>query len=159
MKSILSFILFLWLFVSCTSDQDNQTKMELTIRIQGKPSCKGSKVNDNSQSCVQYAFDQDNRMFILKHVNAAFNCCPDSIWCTIAYSNDTIIIQEFEKNFGCKCDCLYDLNLEISGLEPEKYYLKFVEPYSGDQDQLWFPIDLTDQKQGECCVARSLYRW
>jgi hypothetical protein len=163
-RKLLIFFLVI-LFFSCTSDTNDQTQMNLTIRLTGNPQCKGSKsadissVTSQSESCLEYAFDQDNRKLILKHVNAGFNCCPDSLWCEITYRNDTITIREFEKHQGCKCDCLYDLDIEVEGLEPGKYYIQLKEPYCGDQEELCEDLDLLAKKQGVWCVNRTKYPW
>ncbi|MDP3644828.1 MAG: hypothetical protein Q8S54_16795 [Bacteroidota bacterium] len=165
MKSILSILFLLGLFFSCTSESENQTEMELTIRINGNPQCNGLKSagamlqTPPSQSCIEFAFDQYNRKLILKHLNAGFNCCPESLWCTVIYRNDTIIIQEFEKHLGCKCNCLYDLDIEIEGVEPGKYNLRIIEPYLGSQQALVNLLDLRSQKQGSFCASRSIYPW
>jgi hypothetical protein len=53
----------------------------------------------------------------LKHVDAGFSCCPDSLYCNIGLKGDTILIQEFEKTAVCKCNCLYDLDIEINGVD------------------------------------------
>lgn len=157
-------LVFLYMIIgSCTTDPEKSDEMNLTIRLLGKPQCNGTKsaaITDQlsaSKSCVEYAFDQDNGILILRHLNAAFNCCPDSLWCTVVLKNDTIIIQEFEKNKGCKCDCLYDLDLEVEGMEPGKYQLKLIEPYVLNQNEICFKMDLLNLKQGFHCVDRTQY--
>lgn len=47
--------------------------------------------NGNSESCIEYSYDSQNRILQLKHINAGFNCCPDSLYCKISLSNDTIL--------------------------------------------------------------------
>lgn len=165
MKTILSILFLLSLLFSCTPEPENPTEMDLTIRLLGNPQCNGVKSDGrivrtpNSQSCVEYAFDQDNRKLMLKHLNAGFNCCPESLWFVVTYRNDSIVIQEFEKNTGCKCNCLYDLDIEVEGLEPGKYQLCLIEPYLGTQQPLTIELDLLAQKQGSFCVSRNIYPW
>jgi hypothetical protein len=113
----------------------------------------------NSQSCVAFLFDPETRKLSLKHFNAGFNCCPESLSCTVTYRNDSIIIQEIEQQMGCRCNCLYDLDMEILGVEPGKYQLQLIEPYLGTQQPLVFSIDLLTQKQGSFCISRTNYPW
>ena len=157
------FVMLLMIDGSCSTESENSGSMNLTINILGNPQCNHSKsaeINVQtsvSQSCVEYAFDRDNGKLILRHLNAPFNCCPDSLWCTVILKNDTIIIQEFEKNKGCKCDCLYDLDIEIEGIEPGKYQLQLIEPYVEEQNEICFEMDLLNHKQGSYCVNRTQY--
>jgi len=139
--------------------------MDLTIRLLGIPQCVYLKSSLGllepleSQSCIEYAFDQDARKLMVKHLHAGFNCCPESLWCTVVFRNDTIIIEEFEKQMGCNCNCLYDLDLEVEGIESGKYQLRIIEPYISNQQQLIGLLDLRSQKQGSICVSRSIYPW
>ncbi len=110
-------------------------------------------------SCVQYSYDPANFILSLQHFNAGFSCCPEEIYCEIFTSNDTIIIQEFEKEPGCYCLCLFDLDIEVNNVDQNKYVLKFVEPYAEGQEELIFGIDLTLGINGEYCVIRQGYPW
>lgn len=158
-----SLVLLSMIVVSCSTESENSGSMKLTISILGNPQCNGSKSAEinaqtsDSRSCAEYAFDRDNEKLILRHLNAPFNCCPDSLWCTVVLKNDTIIIQEFEKNKGCKCDCLYDLDIEVEGMEPGKYQLQLIEPYVKEQNEICFEMDLLNHKQGFHCVNRTQY--
>lgn len=165
MKAILSFLFLFFLISSCSSEFENPEEMDLKISLLGNPQCNGLKSTDRyaetpaSKSCVEFIFDQDIRKLTLKHLNAGFNCCPESLWCTVAYRNDTIIIQEFEKNMGCKCDCLYDLDIEVEGVDPGNFVIQFVEPYAGNQEKLIFELDLRNNAEGSFCVSRGNYPW
>jgi len=165
MKRILSFLFLLGLIFMCTSESENPTEMKLAIRLLGTPQCIHLKSDENrsetpdSQSCVEFAFDRDARKLMLKHLNAGFNCCPESLWCTVVFRKDTILVQEFEKHTGCKCNCLYDLDMEVEGVEPGKYQVQLIEPYLGTQQPLIFSIDLLTKKQGSFCVSRTNYPW
>ena len=165
MKYFLYFLFLFALIISCSTENENPEEMELTIRLLGNPQCiylkSSSKLNETpeSQSCIEYAFDKDARKLILKHIHAGFNCCPEGLWCTVLFRNDTIIIKEFENQMGCKCNCLYDLDMEVDGVEPGKYQLQLIEPYLGTQQPLVGLLDLWAQKQGSFCASRSIYPW
>jgi len=165
MKRILFFLFLIGLLISCTKVPENPVVMNPTIRLLGIPQCNHLKLANaiaethNSQSCVEFVFDQESKKLSLKHLNAGFNCCPESLWCTVVYRNDTIIVQEYEKSLGCKCNCLYDLNLELEDIEPGKYQLRMIEPYIGTQQSLVCLLDLQTKKQGSFCVSRTNYPW
>ena len=67
---------------------------------------------------------------LLRHVNAAFNCCPGEITAEISISNDTITIVERESQPGCHCLCLYDLEYRFENIEAGTYTIIFIEPYT-----------------------------
>jgi len=110
-------------------------------------------------SCIEYEYTAEDKILHIKHINAGFNCCPGEISCTAKLSNDTIIVQESEKSALCNCDCLFDLNIDISGVEEQKYYIQVKEPYCGDQQKLYILIFLNKDKQGTICVTRKQYPW
>lgn len=149
----------------CIVDPEPGTEVNLTAILHGDPQCKGIRSADftdgtpNTQSCVEFTYNQTLNTLVLKHINAGFNCCPDSLSCTAVFRNDTIFVQEFEKNMGCKCNCLYDLEMELGGVEPGKYLLKLIEPYAQNQEPLCFEVNLVNQNHGSYCVSRLIYPW
>lgn len=161
-KLLIAFLMHLTL-CSCKPYSVNATDMNLTIKLLGNPDCNRLKSvgitgsTPNSQSCIEYSFDPSAKKIVLKHLNAGFNCCPESLYCTVTFRNDTIIIQEFEKSMSCKCNCLYELDMEVNGVEPGEFQIRLIEPYAGNQDKLNFGIDLLKKKQGTSCVNRFQY--
>lgn len=145
-------------------DGGNQGKISGKL-ISNSP-CKGSialnapadEVPD-SISRVEYSYDNETKKLTLKHINAGFNCCPDSLYCEIELKGDTIVIEEFEKLPLCNCFCVYDLEIEVDSVEMKGYQVKFVEPYAGEQDKLVFGIDLASAANGSYSVIRKLYPW
>jgi len=127
--------------------------------------CKNFKSGDlkfdtaDTLSCAHYAYDSLNHLLIINHYNSGFNCCPGGLYCKVTTINDTIIIKEFEKEQGCDCNCLFDLDIELGNAEQEKYIVKFIEPYAEDQEKLVFEMDLTSSNEGEYCVIRKGYPW
>jgi hypothetical protein len=162
------FIAFFLLFTLCSCKQESENPKGLNLSVNfltNNPECNHLKSagiitsTPNSQSCIEYSFDQSTKKLLIKHINAGFNCCPESLWCTVTYRNDSIVIQEFEKHMGCKCNCLYDLEMEVEGVESGNYQLRVIEPYLGTQKPLIFALDLRTQKKGSFCVHRSIYPW
>jgi hypothetical protein len=127
--------------------------------------CKNEKLADiatdipDTQSCINYSFDVTAGKLYIAHINAGFNCCPESLYCTISIENDTLIIEEHEEMGLCNCDCLFDLEIEINEIGAGKYPVKIIEPYSYDQEKLDFTIDLAVDPAGSYCVTRNQYPW
>ena len=170
MKKLINYfavsIVSILMISSCTSETDLTKELNLSVKlITENPVCnhlKSAVISNgvqSSQSCIEYSFDASTKKLSLKHLNAGFNCCPESLYCQVSFRNDTIIIQEFEKHMGCKCNCLYDLDIEVSGVEPGEYQLRMIEPYLGTQKPLVFLLDIKQKNQGSFCVSRTNYPW
>jgi hypothetical protein len=153
---------------SCEKDKnkDNANKLVISGKYLGHSECKSGNIffdktmiTSDTLSCVEYSFNNTLHKLTIKHVNAGFNCCPDSIYCTFSYGNDTIRIEEIEQKALCECNCLYDLNFELNGITSEKYNLKLIEPYIGDQQPIYLKLDLTKDTIGSFCVTRKQYPW
>jgi hypothetical protein len=152
------------LVIGC--DKESNNPFSLSGKIVSTSACKNEQKSasvdsdtPDSLSCIDYSFDEAGKKLSLLHTNAGFNCCPKNLFCTVALRNDTITIQEFEKASECDCDCLYDLEIEISGVDTKKYRIKFIEPYVGDQEKIFVEIDLAKDKEGSYCVIRKEYPW
>jgi hypothetical protein len=113
----------------------------------------------DSVSCVDYRYNMVSNKLTLLHRNAGFNCCPGHLSCKAFISNDTIYVQELEKTSGCRCNCLYDLNIELTGVKSGAYQIEFVEPYSGNKEKISFGLDLTNETANTYCVVRKNYPW
>lgn len=162
--SILTVVAIIILFAGCENEKENAEQLVLSGKIVSHSDCKNDKSDSvllisDSSSCADFSFDATTNRLYIKHINAGFNCCPDSLYCTVKVSNDTIIIQEFENEQLCNCSCLYDLDIEIEGVGSQKYQIKFIEPYCGNQEQIIFGVDFSVQKQGLYCVTRNQYPW
>jgi hypothetical protein len=112
----------------------------------------------SSEDCIEYQYDGEN-ILLIKHINAAFNCCP-KIDANINISNNIIKIEEIEISGDCNCICLYDLNYEIKELKPGEYTIKVIEQdIPNDEEILEFIVDLTSKASGTYCVERNQYPW
>ncbi len=160
---ILVYALLVMLTPGCEKDDNPSENTELSGEVIKHTKCKDTEPisireeTPDTLSCVKYSFDNDKLM--LKHINAGFNCCPDSLYVNTSLNGDTIIIKEFEASMGCKCDCLYDLDIELTGLEAKKYHIKFIEPYAGNEKKIFFDVDLENNRDGKFCVVRKKYPW
>ncbi len=164
-----SICLFFWvalLLPGCEKAEDENIQGQISGRLVSHTECKkfnrGKKdppVTPDSLSCIAYSYDPFNHTLQLTHINAGFNCCPDSLYCNISSVNDTLLIEEFEKAALCKCNCLYDLEITLLGISPQKYQVKFIEPYAGSQEKILFEMDLNEHTEGTFCVTRKNYPW
>jgi len=129
--------------------------------------CKGaatgvglSSFQSTDEDCIQYKYDGEGTL-TLQHINAGFNCCPGVISAVIQFNGNTITILEQEEKADCKCNCLFDLNYEITGLVPGAYLLQVFEPYVEDGDAiLAVTLEIPDNAQtGSFCLTRPYYPW
>lgn len=110
-------------------------------------------------SCVEYLYDPSSKQLSLTHINAGFNCCPGEINCTATMSGDTIVIEESETAPLCDCDCLFDLDFDISHVETSAGFLKIIEPYWSGAGSIEFEIALKEEPSGDWCSTRKNYPW
>lgn len=109
--------------------------------------------------CLQYQYD-GSRILTLKHVNAAFNCCPQEISATIDITSNTITIIEKEAASLCSCLCLFDLELRIENLTRGTYHIHVIEPYVNSSDTVMeFNVSLSTQISDQFCIERNQYPW
>ena len=148
----------------CEHDTETEDPLVFSGRLVKHTECKVSTFDSitnlvDSLSCAGYSFNASTHRLNITHINAGFNCCPDSIFSNVSISNDTIIIQEFESDPHCYCLCLYDLFYEIDGIKAKQYQVKFIEPLIREQQPLIFGIDLSNQPVGKHCVTRHRNPW
>ena len=114
------------------------------------------------QSCIDLQYDGAGTL-TFTHVNAGFNCCPQLISAQFNFDGSTITVTEYEQFGpwgGCLCDCLFDIQFQITLLPPGEYHLVFVEPYRDPTEPaLDFTVDLTQATNSETCVTRLIYPW
>ncbi len=109
--------------------------------------------------CVECFYSGSN-VLSLKHLNAAFNCCPGEIISDIVVRNDSIIITEDETEGLCDCICLFDLEYEIINIPTGEYTVLIREPYLCEGDQpLSFSIQLPCLPNYCHCEFRTCYPW
>ena len=108
---------------------------------------------------IKYAYE--NGTLNLKHINTAFNCCPDSVGGEITISGDTITISEFETSGLCNCLCLFDVEYRIDHLDKKKIILNLSQLNLGDDmDVHNIVISLADSTAGIHKINRGdHYPW
>ncbi len=141
---LLSLLVFSLIIAGCERE-----KQQVTATLKDHSGCKNMKsASDsdvpNTQSCINWAYDNSTGVLSLTHVNAGFNCCPDKLSCDISLVGDTLVVKEKEKSALCNCNCLFDLFIEINNLEPQSYIIRIGEPYCGEQQKLIFNVDLVN---------------
>lgn len=158
---LFSFLTFL--FSGC----DNQVFTGKKIINVNYSSCKhfteqtGTDSVDQDMDCLKINYIPGSKTMKIKHLNAAFNCCPDKIFAEISIDSNIITIVEKEKlTDPCKCNCLYDLDYEISGIEAKTYIILIKEAYLNDVDEeLEIKTDLNKNTSYEICKKRTSYPW
>lgn len=136
-----------------------------TISLTGNTECKGAGLkagedHSSSQDCVLYRWVPGDTLFI-RHVNAGFNCCPEGFRTELNISGDTIVISEYENSALCDCNCLFDLEYELTGINRGNWWIRVEEPYvqQPGQMKIIFRANLKKMEQEEFCITRSEYPW
>jgi hypothetical protein len=127
--------------------------------------CKGKALKDSEghagdQDCIQYSWVEGDTLHI-KHVNAAFNCCPGNIMTDLKVSGDTLILTESESSNLCDCNCLFDLDFIITGVPKGTWWIRVGEPYiqQSEQPKILFKVELKQEPLSEFCITRTGYPW
>jgi hypothetical protein len=102
-----------------------------------------------------------NRILYIKHINAAFNCCPKRVYAIANISGDSISITEKEiLEQPCDCNCLFDLEYAIPNITDSNYIVIINEPYiTNDSDKIIFVVNPMLSSAGTYCKTRSIYPW
>ena len=109
--------------------------------------------------CISYNYGGDS-LLRLMHYNAGFNCCPEKFIVDIEVKGDSLIISEDELKHGCKCNCLFDLDIKVHNLPAGSYHVRFAEPYvSQSMTKLTFDVDLKKEPSGSFCATRPEGWW
>jgi hypothetical protein len=108
-------------------------------------------------SCVEYEYNGGT--LAITHLGACFNCCTN-IYAVITINQNLITIEEKESGGACHCNCLYQLDYEITNLPVGDYSIRFIELCHEEGDEaLEFTVNLETEPIGEYCVDRNHYPW
>ena len=160
-------LFFCVLSTGCTKDSTAPAvRPSPTGQVVASSECKrvlkAATASDSSsdQDCLEYDYDGDS-VLVLKHVNAAFNCCLDSFTAAFDFTGRRITIAEIEwLTTPCHCLCLYDVDLRITGLPVGTWTITVVEPYLWQgAEPLAFTVDLVASLSSKYCATRDRYPW
>jgi len=112
----------------------------------------GAGGGTTAEECVSYSLS--GGILKVRHGNAGFNCCAE-LTADIAVSGGLIEIAESGPGI-CRCECLFDLDYEISGFEAGAILLRFTGSLGGPLEVIF---DLEEAPAGTSCVPRSSYPW
>lgn len=143
-----------------------------TVRLISKSACKGtqesppsSAASDCTQDCLKYWRDSDSTLHV-RHINAAFNCCMESLSVSVQVKGEVALITESDnmEAGGCRCMCLYDAEYEISNLPASVHKIEIAEPYAKldqwpDEQPLCCSLVESVTDTTTCCVDRCHYPW
>ncbi len=158
--------------LSCGNNEPTkptETETELVVSLIDNSGCKNEFVlfedTASNVECIDWSYDGNGTLSI-NHINAGFNCCVTSLTTKLTAANRIIVIDEGENldNGGCRCLCLYDLEMTISPLSASENTFLIIGPYMDDQttinlDYLLFTVDLSSKTEGTYCVERNHYPW
>ncbi len=141
------------------------TPSEFDGAITGNTGCKymeeAARIDTTSDwDCIEWEYDGQSTLTV-HHINAGLNCCP-VFAAEFRLTHDTIIIEELDslEGGGCDCNCLFNIDYELTGVDPGVYTFIVIEPYRHPSDpELIFEMDLTTESSGIECVPRSYYPW
>lgn len=159
-KTLLLSALALFLLIGVTGCEKELSNENTQIKDFSYFGCKKNKSDAvtgfaavkgfESNEYIEYKADADGYLHI-KHVNAVFNCCPDTITATSSIDGNKISIVESETNPICNCICDYDLEYKLGPLSKRKYTLIFSRD---DQEYLRFNIDYNSSLKGRIVVPK-----
>jgi hypothetical protein len=150
--------------ITLSCERQNANSGTLSVSVASDMVCKSSEALKNNNpvpesSCIRYSYDGDS-LLSMTHFNAGFNCCPEKFAVDIEVKGDSLIIREGENRQGCKCNCLYNLDIKVHNLPADTYHVRIAEPYVNfPMPQLIFDIDLKKVQAGEFCATRAENWW
>ncbi len=150
---------FIIMFAACEDEPIENPQGKVTKYSECKNFTSFYKsMNSNSESCIIYSYNGINKL-LLTHVNAGFNCCPNSIYATVNLDGNKLIINEGENANDCRCLCLYDIEIAINNISPGNYTIVVNEPYAENGPPFEFEVNLNSAITDSMCVGRNYYPW
>ena len=164
--AMLLMVLSLTAFWGCRSGSpESPGTAGFTAELVSVTGCKTGRTDAGPASfggleCFEYSYDGSD-LLVIRHVDFALNCCPGNIQVHVTVEEGTLRIAETEEpgSEPCDCICLYDSEVEISGIAPGAFHVVFDDIYSGPDPVLEGVIDLAAEPSGSFCVERSTYPW
>jgi hypothetical protein len=112
----------------------------------------------SDQDCIEWSYNGAGTL-TLKHVNTAFNCCPEYD-ITLAVREGTIALHERETAGLCACLCVFDIELRVTDLPRGIYTITVEQEYlePGEPTHV-YELNLTEASTGSFCIPRAHYPW
>ena len=168
---ILLFATCFLLFATCNDDGGTKPDQSVpTARLISRSYCKESLIqplyaaSECTQDCLEYWSDSTGNLHV-KHINAGFNCCIESVAVAVEIRGQVAFVTETEiMQNGCHCLCLYDIEYELMNLLATVTKIELAEPYANprqwpNEKPLCCSFDLPVTDTGMCCVERCHYPW
>jgi hypothetical protein len=86
--------------------------------------CKTNLKKSENSERIEYK-TVDRKYLQIKHINVLFNCEPGKLLVDVDQVNDTIFVDENEKQSIANCICPYDLFYRIGPIDYGDYFIKF----------------------------------
>lgn len=154
-------LLLLLGLVNCSSETSAPTQSSLhpVGALVGYDGCISLLSLTSTDDCLEWEYTKEGTLKIT-HLGAGFNCCPEEIYAEVTITGGEIVIDEKEKDHGCRCLCLFTVEYEVTNLKPGDYRIQVIERYIAETDEpLVCRLDLTKPSSGKCCVERQYYPW
>jgi hypothetical protein len=163
MKNYIYLVIAGLILISSCKDGGTSDNPTPSFKLISHTDCK-SFIADSTpkdMDCIEYSYDSTKNILKIKHINAAFNCCPTDFTINVSVSNEIITVTEDEKSAGCKCNCIYDLEYEIYGLDKSKSYVMKIDEklLPQNDDPILANLNFSDKSSGKVCFKRSGYPW
>ncbi len=134
----------------------------VTVRTIYASDCKhkmAGAMKADSVDCLEWEYDGAGTL-LLRHLNTAFNCHPDSIYSVVVVQTGTIAVEEREYvPSPADCLCLYDLHTRITGLTGGTYLLHVSQDGVYPAEEHRITLDLSGPASGRNCLPRNRYPW
>lgn len=155
-KTILFSVIALLLLIGgmgCGKEETNEVRLRDFSYVGCKENTDKTKQSFSesifkNQEYIEYRAIEDGYLHI-KHINAQFNCCPDTIKVNFSTENNGFVITEDEQNPKCNCFCNYDLEYNIGPLLSKEYTI-FI--YKGNIEQAKFDINYNSSIKGKVTI-------
>ncbi len=155
-------IVLMCIFTGCYSDNPADPTAP-SASMTSYDGCKdfdaGSDFPPPSSECVEYVYSKNAEQLILRHLNAGFNCCPETLTFDLDAGRNHITItswETYEDDGPCRCDCLFDVTYELVGITPDSYRISVKCSLA---DPVIFEVDLQHDYSGWHCVDRHDHPW
>ncbi len=138
-----------------TGEHNNLNNQQPALVSYDHTGCKGAaKALDSAPlqgfECVAWSYDGAGAL-ALRHVNAKFNCCPNSVLGLtgeVAFEGTTLTLSESDNGGECRCECVYDLSYELRDVAPGMVQV-VVAPFEDPVE-----MDLVAAGEGVFCIDR-----